>query len=152
MTSFHFWKRWLFVASFIVVGMGILIALFNGTFLFAWMNNVINPPFWPEEGLVTPAIHSYQQFIMGLLGVMMACWGLMIAFVAYFPFARLEKWAWVSIFMGLAIWFPIDTGVSLLYHVYFNAIGNLGFLALFLLPLLCTYKNFFPSKISRERA
>ena len=142
MLKFPFWQKWLLAVSIIMLGFGILLALLNGTFLFDWMNNGINPPFWQDAGLITPAIHAYQQWTIGLLGTVMACWGLTVAFIAHYPFRRLENWAWFCVALGVGLWFVMDESLSLFYRVYFNALFNLVFLAMLVLPLAFSRRHF----------
>jgi hypothetical protein len=143
MESFRFWQKWIFWASLIIITFGVFLAFLNGTFLFSWMNDGINSPFWPDANLMTPAIRQYQQFSTGLLGSLMASWGLTFLFISHFAFQRKEEWAWNCLAASVGLWFLMDESLSLFYRVYFNALANLGFLALLAIPLLFIRKNFF---------
>ena len=73
---------------------------------------------------------------------MIASWGVLIAFIAYYPFKLREKWAWNAISISVLFWFVVDTTCSLYYDVVINAVFNLFTLVLFALPLLITRKYF----------
>lgn len=141
MKRFLFWQRWLMTAiAFIIVG-GILMPLLTSARLFTLFDNLVNPIFWPSGDVSASAV-SFQQWIYGLLGAVMAGWGISMAFLAYYPFRRKEKWAWSALASSLLIWYVGDTAVSLLFGVNFNAVVNTVILALFLLPLFFTRANF----------
>jgi hypothetical protein len=150
MDTFNFWRKWLFGATIIMVVFGVALALLNGTFIFSWMNDGINPPFWSDSSSITPAIRNYQQFTTGLLGTLMTCWGLTVMFIAQYSFRRQESWAWTGLVFSVGLWFLMDTSISLYYRVYFNALSNLGFLVLLALPLFFTRKHFAPLNIKNE--
>jgi hypothetical protein len=141
MNRFSFWQTWLWVLSVVIAMLGVALALWGGTPLFDWMNNLINPIFW---GTQLPGVEAsaFRQWMYAVLGAVMAGWGIFLAFIARYPFARRERWAWDCTIIGLLVWFLIDTSASLYFKVYFNVIGNTGLLVLALLPLIFTRKQF----------
>jgi len=141
MNNFSFWQKWLFAAGLLIAAFGILMAFFNGTFLFQIMNSQINPVFWGAVN-ISESDADFQKFIYGVLGATMAGWGIFIAFLARYPFRNRERWAWNCITAGMLIWYSIDTSISLYFNVYFNAALNTLILIVFALPLLFTRKHF----------
>ena len=141
MKSFNFWQKWLFVTSIIMLVFGVALALANGSPLFGWLMGGINAAFWTDAA-PTPVMLAYQLWVVGLLGTVMACWGLTVAFIAWYPFRRLERWSWTCLAAGVGLWFVLDESLSLFYRVYFNAIFNLGFLVMLVLPLIFTMSAF----------
>ncbi|HLG22546.1 MAG TPA: hypothetical protein VI382_07000 [Candidatus Manganitrophaceae bacterium] len=65
-----------------------------------------------------------------------------MAFIAYYPFRAKETWSWNCIALGVAVWFIVDTAISLYFKVGFNALFNTLFLICIGLPLLFTRKQF----------
>jgi hypothetical protein len=58
------------------------------------------------------------------------------------PFARRERWSWLTLLVALLVWFGIDTTGSALAGVWFNVWGNCAFLAAGVIPLLATRREF----------
>ena len=141
MNSYSFWLKWLFVVGVVICVFGIVMAFFNGTVLFRPFDSQINPVFWGDEN-VDSTIKEYQQWIMGVLGATMASWGILVLFIAHYPFRRKERWSWNCLMLGLLIWFLIDSSISLYFRVYFNAIFNSALFVLVILPLVFTRKQF----------
>ena len=144
MGNFAFWQRWLVAVSVLVTAGGLGITLLAGTSIFDTVfDNQINPVFWDTK-TTTPETEDFQKWVYGILGATMTGWGIMLAFMAYYPFKTREKWAWTGITAGLVVWFIIDSTVSLLLGVTFNALAvNLPIFFLALVPLLATYPDFF---------
>ena len=141
MKRFFFWQRWLFVFSLVVVVFGMGMALFNRTLFFALFNSWINPIFWDANPLPI-GVDPFQGWIYGVLGATMAGWGVILAFIAYFPFRNRDRWAWSAIALGLSLWYVTDTTLSLYFGVTFNAVFNTAFFILAILPLLYTRREF----------
>ncbi len=141
MDRFDFWQRWLLISGVIVVVGGLGIALLSRTAVFDMLDHPINTIFWGTVD-VPAAASSYQGFIYGLTGAVMAGWGVCIAFIAAYPFQRREPWAWACLLVGLTLWYVVDTGFSLAYGVVFNAIGNTVLLIAAGLPLVLTRRHF----------
>ena len=141
MKSFQFWQRWLFVFSLIITIFGLGVALFSRTPLFVVVDSLINPNFWKANPLPI-GVYEFQGWIYGVLGATMAGWGVFLAFIARHPFQARERWAWNAILFGLSLWFVTDTSISLYFGVAANAIGNIGFFLLGILPLIFTRREF----------
>ena len=143
-TRFRFWQQWLLITSIVIILFGIVMALGSGTRLFDLaFNRQIDPSFWPG-GAPDPAVLGFQRWAYSILGATVAGWGLLIAFIARGPFARKERWAWNGLLLAMLLWYLLDTGISLAYTVYFNALFNTLLLGLVLLPLLFTRREFTP--------
>jgi hypothetical protein len=65
-----------------------------------------------------------------------------VAFIAASGFPTRQRWAWWSIVVSLALWYPLDTGRSLYHRVYANAILNTALLIVVAIPLTFTYSGF----------
>jgi hypothetical protein len=142
MNKFDFWQKWLFVVSIFMLVFGLGLALFYGTPLFGWLRDGVNVAFWPDLAQINPAVLAFQNWTVGLMGIVMACWGLTVAFITCYPFRRREYWSWLCLACGVGLWFVMDEGLTLYYQVYFNAVFNLGFLLMLVLPLAFTRRYF----------
>ena len=141
--SFSFWQKWLVGVSIYHVVFGLVYAFFNQSqFMDVLLNQYYDPHFWPDNQISTGTI-QFKGWISSVVGAVVASWGLLIAFIAYYPFKLLEKWAWKCIAFAITLWFVVDTVFSLYYGVSINAVFNLFTLVLFALPLLFTWKYFF---------
>ena len=106
------------------------------------VNQYFDPIFW-SDNQISAGTMQYKNWIMSVLSAVMVSWGILIAFIAYYPFKLRERWAWVAIAVAIIFWFVIDTACSLYYQVPINVVFNLITLILFALPLLFTWKYFF---------
>jgi hypothetical protein len=141
--SFSFWQKWLIVVCIYNIVFGLLLALFGQfQFMDVLLNQYFDPIFWPD-GQITEGALQYKNWITSVLGSVVASWGMLIGFIAYYPFRRKEKWAWNAIAIAVLFWFVIDTACSLYYDVAINAAFNLFTLALLMMPLLFTRKYFY---------
>ena len=141
MDRFVFWQRWLFGVGIYLAVFGAVLAFFPHSALIDWaFNNQINPLFnLTSDGL------RFQAWIYGVLGATMGGWGMMIAFMAHFPFRRKEPWAWNGLVTALSFWFIVDQIISGYHGVIFNMVFNTLLYTVLILPLLMT-RNFFNHK------
>ena len=143
MPPFTFWQRWLFVVSLALVATGLFIALFNRADLFdLFFNRQIDPVFWGAAPL-DPSTAAFQGWIYGVLGATVAGWGVCLAFIAHYPFAARQPWAWSAVAWGLGLWYLVDTAISVANGVYFNVAFNTLILFAAALSLAFTRKAFY---------
>lgn len=137
-----FWKNWLIVASLITVIYGLGLAFFGQSNLFnILINDQLNEVFWnttepPREFI------EFQQFNLGVLGSVVAGWGVLMTFIFYHAYDKKQKWVWNATIFGLIVWYLPDTIISILSLVYSNAIMNTLLFLLFLIPLIINKKKF----------
>jgi hypothetical protein len=141
MNSFSFWQRWLVGVAILVTLFGVFMALLNSTILFDLFNQQIDPVFWTSEDPTTAAL-AFRTWVYGVWGATVAGWGLTLAFLAQHPFKRQERWARTALIFGLSLWYLLDTGLSLAFRVYFNALFNTLLVLLAGLPLAFTWRVF----------
>lgn len=121
---------------------GLYIGLLNSTILFEPMRIMMDPVFLKGE-IPSEAFLNMQGFCYGLTGACICCLSALVFFISRNAFKNKEKWGWIAIFIAIICWFIIDEPVSIIYKVYFNAIGNIVFLVAWILPLIFTRKYFF---------
>jgi hypothetical protein len=145
--SFDVWATWLFAVVMVFSVFGVALALFSATPLFDVFHRQIDPVFWGTHP-VPSAAHTYQQWVYGVLGAVLAGWGATLAFVVWHPFRARQRWAWWCLGLGVLLWGVIDTSLSLAFGVTFNVVLNLVILVATLLPLGLTWSRFFGSSLS----
>jgi hypothetical protein len=141
MRDFSFWQRWLLAVGILIAGFGLLMALASGTPLFDLFNRQIDPAFWGGAS-VDAAARQFQHWIYGVWGATIAGWGIFLVFLVRNPFAAKERWAWNCIALGLALWFILDTSLSMYYRVYFNVAFNTLLLIAAAPPMILTRREF----------
>ncbi len=143
MGSFNFWQKWLFGFGIYLIFFGFVLSFFgHSAFMDYLFNDQIDPIFWTQMELPENA-KKFQAWVYGVLGSVIVGWGILIAFIAHYPFKAKERWAYNCIFIGFIVWFMIDTSLSIYYHVGFNVWVNIIFILFALLPLIFTRKYFF---------
>ena len=142
MNTFKFWQKWLLIVGIYLVVFGLYLTFFNQSSVMNFLfNRQIDPNFWETTELPKNAL-KFQGWIYGVLGAVIAGWGTLIAFWAYYPFKSCEMWAWNGLALGTAIWYCADTAISVIYGVTFNVVFNTVMLLLLATPLLFTRKYF----------
>lgn len=141
--SFNFWQKWLVGVSIYHVVFGILLAFFSQSqSMYVLLNQYFDPIFWPDNQ-ISAGTMQYKNWVSSVLGAVVASWGILIAFIAYYPFKLRERWTWNGIAVAIIFWFVVDTACSLYYRVPINAVINLFTFVLFVLPLFFTHKYFY---------
>jgi hypothetical protein len=139
---FYFWQQWLFYSSLLFAVGGLVVAVDGNSFLFLHYNEAIAQIFW-NTSRIPESVEPFRLFILGPLGATIAGCYVLLAYIAYFPFRRKERWARNAIVMAFGAWALIDTAVCLFYGVYFQAyVVNLFSILVKALPLIFTWKDF----------
>jgi hypothetical protein len=140
--SFVFWQRWLFYSSLLFALFGIVFAVYGNNPFFLPYNKVLAHIFWLSEDM-PDATEQFRAFIWGPLGGTIACCYTLLAFIAWFPFKRKERWARNAIMLAFGIWVVLDSAVCLYYGAYFQIyIINAFSILQKGLPLIFTWKDF----------
>lgn len=136
--SFEFWQRWLLVACLSTAALGLGLAFLNQTPVFG-VN--VNRPFGLDTQQSAQVV-VFQRWIYGVLGATVAGWAITMAFIAAYPFGRREPWSWACIASALALWFAVDTSISLYFGVMINVVLNMAILLAIGVALAATRKYF----------
>ena len=137
---FEFFRLWLIVVGAGIAAGGVLLSLLGGTRVFAVMNRLIDPAFW--DGLPDAPAQRFRAWIYGLLGAIMAAWGLTVAILVSQAWNTRQSWVWWSVAASVGLWFVLDTGQSLRYRVFANAAINTALLVALAIPLAFTFGDF----------
>jgi len=142
MKSFIFWQRWLFYSSLVFAIFGIAFAVYGSNPLFLPYNNALAGVFGFGK-TIPDSIEPFRAFIWGPLGATIACCYILLAFIAWYPFQRKERWARNAILVAFGVWVVLDSAVCLNSGVYFQIFLINGFSILIkALPLIFTWKEF----------
>ncbi|NJN16974.1 MAG: hypothetical protein HC822_12230 [Oscillochloris sp.] len=140
-----FWSNWLLAA---VVGVelfsiAMLLPGWPAQRFFAWL-------LLDGQAITDPVAASYIAILYAVVGAVMLGWMAALVGVILVPFRRGEAWAWLTISGSLAIWYLIDSVLSVVLGYPLNAVSNSGFLFLFIVPLAATFRTFFPAEERRQ--
>lgn len=127
-------QLWLKLASCIVIGFGLLIALGAHSALGAPVIFLADLLLWPLDGAETGTARE-TRLIAGIAGGVMVGWGFMLWGLAGEGMARAPDLSRRLILGSVGIWFVIDGMGSIAAGSPLNVLGNISFLALFLWPL-----------------
>lgn len=105
-------------------------------------NHALASIFWHQQNIPAEA-ERFRAFIWAPLGGTIACSYIMVAFIAWHPFRRKEKWARNAITIAFGTWIVLDSMACLYYGVYFQVyLINAFSLLQKALPLIFTWKDF----------
>ena len=145
--AFRIWQRVLLAVSVGLALFGVLAAVAPFAPPFTLRNAAIADAYF--GGAWTEAGRAYHAFAAGPLGGTIAGFFAMQAWVVAVPFARRERWAWWAVATGTAVWFVVDSAVSLAHGAAFNVVQvNLVSLALVGVPLAATWRAFRSSRVA----
>ncbi len=131
---FTFWYRWLVAVSISLILSGLYTSFFKSTSLDGPFRLFIDSVFW-KDGSVTSGSMPFGAFVYSVWGAAIVMWGTQLWFICKFAFKKKEPWAWWAILVSTLLWFFIAAGFSVYYGAFLNAIGDLVYMALLVLPL-----------------
>lgn len=121
-------------ASAVVMGVGAVVALSAHPATADITNLLADLIFWPFDG--RQAVDTQTARLLAAIGGgVMFGWGLLLWQLATQLLPREPQLAASLIRRSVLAWFVLDCACSILAGAYFNVVLNLGFLAMFLLPL-----------------
>lgn len=92
--------------------------------------------FGPDDGNITAETgRDYLRLIYAVLGCVIVGWMLTLAGIVLGPLRRREIWAWRTVAGAAAVWFVLDTGISLVFGFVGHALFNVAFAAALAIPL-----------------
>lgn len=100
--------------------------------------------FGQAESPYGAAPQGYIFFMQGILGAVTIGWMVAMLPIILIPFRRGEGWAWWTVTLSVGVWFVVDNAFSVVAGYPTNLIPNFINGALFALPLIATYRQFFP--------
>lgn len=79
---------------------------------------------------------DYVRLIYGILGSVIVGWMVVLGAIALGSFRRREQWAWWALFSSVAVWFVLDTTMSLALRWPTHAAFNVPFGAALATPIV----------------
>lgn len=79
---------------------------------------------------------QYASFLYALLACVMIGWMVPLAYLVHDPLRSGSRVAWNVIIFSIMGWFVIDSGVSLVFGYWQNALSNVSLALLVVLPLM----------------
>lgn len=136
----QFWTRWLYVVTLAVMVFGLVLVLSPQlTRLgFSWL-------VYGDTARIAafgPKAVEYISLLHAVLGAVMVGWGTALLLVVRGPFRRGAMEGWHIIAVSVSVWFVPDTVFSFWSGFWQNALLNLVFAILFVIPLAANYKAF----------
>lgn len=126
-------QTWLKVASGIVIGFGAIGLLGSIPATAAPTRFLTDLAFWPVDGLPASDAPEIRLF-WGILAGLLCGWGLLLWQIASRLLPRDPELARSLILTSMVTWFVIDSAGSLAAGAPVNAVMNVGFLLLFVVP------------------
>ena len=98
--------------------------------LFTWFG------FGPDESIDTSEVRDYLRLPFMVLGAVMAGWSLLMMQIVRGPLREGSRWAGLMLVQSLALWFLLDTGMSLVLRYPTHALFNVPFAVALGFPLV----------------
>ncbi len=125
---------WLKAASDIVILFGLLIALASMPPMAAPALFLADLIFWPVDGVQAVPTET-SRLLSAISGGVMAGWGVLLYLLTTRLYPRDPELGRMLISASIGIWFVVDSLGSIAAGAPLNALFNVGFLALFMVPL-----------------
>lgn len=135
-----FWWRWLIAVIFGVMLFGISMVVAPGL-IRQFFSLIVYSSSEHISTFGNDAV-AYVSLVHAILGAIMFGWGIALLFTAFYSFRHGNKEGWQTIAVSVTAWFIPDTLFSLWAGFWQNALLNLVFVVLFLIPLAATYRSF----------
>lgn len=126
--------KWLKIASFTLIGFGVLSAISAHPSLNVLSRWFISLAVWPF-GEISALIDMETRLLWAILGGITSGWGVMFWLLATQMYETHYEKLRPIMLKAILSWFIIDSLASIASGAAFNAVLNLSFLALFLYPL-----------------
>jgi hypothetical protein len=121
-------------ASALVIGFGLLTALAAWPALnlpTLWLIDLMFLPFDGEQNIASPE----ARILCGILGGVLVGWGVLHWLIVTKLYGREPALARQMLWFSVLSWFVIDCTASIIAGAPFNAVMNVPFLLLFIIPL-----------------
>lgn len=132
---FGFWHRWIMIGYIGFIIFGLLFAILGATAFFAPVMRPILASFW-VDGVIPAEAQNFAAFSFGIAGALTLALGELGWFVAKYALPRGERWAWTALVASLTAWFILDSAMSIYSGASINAVFNLGFYIILMVPLI----------------
>lgn len=123
--------KWLEIVLVLVLLYSLLLVVAGSVAgsIFSWFG------FGPDDSIDTDEVREYLKLPFMVLGAVMAGWALLMIQLVRGPVRDGAPWAWTILVRSLALWFVLDTGMSLVLGYPSHALFNLPFALALGIPL-----------------
>jgi hypothetical protein len=128
-------QKGLRLAAGVTMGFGVALALAAFPPLNGPMVLLADIVIWPMNGAETGQAPE-ARLLYAIAGGVLAAWGFMIWQLAGQAMAREPALIRGFVRQSVILWFAVDSAASVLAGAPLNVVANLGFLGLFLIPML----------------
>lgn len=143
---FNFWYLFLFWTNILTLAIGLLIAFAGNAFIFDFHNGATAKVFNEGDTLSGDTLYL-KNWLFGIIGATMAGFNILAIFILKFAFKERRIWAWNALFVGISVWFVIDSAVSLHFGAGYNVYAvNIPALLSFYIPLGFSRKYFHQAR------
>ena len=125
------WLAWLQVVLAFVLIYALVLVLAGS--VAGWMFSALG--FGPPQNIVSPELEKYLRLPYMVLGAVLAGWTLLMLLVVRGPLREQAPWALPAVTVSLAVWFVLDTGMSLVLGFPTHALFNVPFALALGIPL-----------------
>lgn len=134
------WVPWLTILATVIFMIGLIFTGMGICSLLAFTPPVILTFFYSIIPKSSEGVWLWKS-LLGF-GILSIAQGIFLFFVGIGPFRKIEKWAWLAVFISVMIWFTLGASMSIMFLIYIDMIVYSIILILTLLPLLFTQKAF----------
>lgn len=126
------WIRWVEVMLIVVLAYSLLLVIAGSaaSSLFSLLG------FGPPEAIDTDEVRSYLRLPHMVLGAVLAGWAFTMLQLVHDPLRNGATWVVPLMGRSLALWFVLDTGMSLVLGYPTHALFNLAFGVALAIPLV----------------
>jgi hypothetical protein len=139
--QWSFWIVWLQVVLVLLFAYA-LVLVFAGSVAEAMFSAL---GFGPPDSIVSGEFSTYMKLPFMVLGAVMAGWAILMMVIVRGPLRAGSSWAVAALAGPLAVWFVLDTGMSVVLGFPTHAIFNIPFAIALGLPLWRLHVNVRPS-------
>lgn len=122
-------------ASALIIGFGIITVSATAPATAGLARFLIDMIFWPIDGAQTLGAPE-TRLLCAIAGGLMTGWGAMLWLAATRLYPQAPDLAGTMIMVSLGAWFVVDSLGSIIAGAPLNALLNMGFLPIFLIPLM----------------
>lgn len=131
------WHRWMVIWCWATIGFGVMFAICAVPGLQTPARLFLDLVFWPLDG--QPAVLSREAvFATAISGALTIGLGTLMLGLVQDRVLSQNAHVWSSMTTAMLVWFFVDSVASWLSGAAVNVLGNVGFLATYLIPVLAS--------------
>ena len=142
-STFRFWINWLIIANVIALVIGLLVAFWGNGPFFAPHNANTQTQFLADAQHIEGVQHM-KNWLFGIIGGTIVGFHILMIGMAHYALRKKEKWAYLFLWLGLLLWFVIDSSISIFYGAAYNVyLINIPAFVMIGLPLIFLFRHVY---------